>query len=80
MSIELEKMQIIKSKIKSAMMYPSIVILVSIAAVILLLLKVIPGIIQFFPANLELPWITQFVISASNYLQTNYIIIFLILI
>jgi len=55
MSIELEKVQNIKSKIKSAMMYPSIVILVSIGAVGILLIKVIPGIVKFFPANLPLP-------------------------
>jgi len=80
MSIELEKVQNIKSKIKSAMMYPSIVILVSIGAVGILLIKVIPGIVKFFPANLPLPWITQFVIAASNYLKTNYTTLIVILI
>ena len=76
MAVELEKFQAIKSKLKSAMMYPSIVLLVAIAAVIILLIKVIPSIIQIFPANLELPAITQFVIGASDYLKENYKIIF----
>jgi len=80
MSKEIEKFQSIKNKIKSAMMYPSVVISISIFAVIILLWKVIPSIIQIFPAWTSLPWITQFVINASNYIQTNYVMIFLILI
>lgn len=79
-SEELEKFQAIKSKIKSAMLYPSIVMIVAVIAVIILLWKVIPTIIKIFPPNTPLPWITKFVMSVSDYLQTSYLTIFVILI
>ena len=79
MATELERFEMLKKKLKSAMMYPAIVILISIWAVIILLWKVIPSIISIFPPGLELPAITQRVVAASNYLQTNYWKIFLIL-
>ncbi len=79
MSIELEKFQAIKGKVKSAMMYPSVVILISIFAVVILLWKVIPTIVTIFPPELDLPWITQFVINASNYLQESYMVVFSLL-
>lgn len=79
MSTELEKFQAIKSKIKSAMMYPAVVLFISIIAVIILLWKVIPTIVTMFPPELNLPWITQFVISSSDYLQENYMRVFSII-
>ena len=79
MAKELEKFELIKKKLKSAMIYPVIVIIVSIFAVIILLWKVIPSIIQIFPPGLKLPAITQFVVSASHYLQNNYMTIFFII-
>ena len=77
---ELEKSEILKKKIRSAMMYPMVVISVAIIAVIILLVQVIPNIIKVFPPGVELPWITKFVIASSDYIQNNYmkIIIFLI--
>jgi len=80
MAKELEKFQLIKGKLKSAMMYPMVVIFISIIAIVVLLVKVIPTIITIFPSNLELPWITKFVISASNYLQENWFIVITIII
>ncbi len=80
MAKELERFELLKKKLKSAMMYPTVVIIISILAVIVLLWKVIPTIIQIFPPGLELPAITQYVIAASNYLQHNYTTIFLILV
>ena len=79
MAKELEKFELIKKKLKSAMIYPAIVITVSIFAVIILLWKVIPTIIQIFPPGLELPAITQYVVAASHYLQNNYMTIFFVL-
>jgi len=79
MAKELERFEMIKKKLKSAMMYPAVVITVSILAVIILLWKVIPTIIQIFPPGLELPLITQRVVAASHYLQNNYTTIFFVL-
>lgn len=80
MSIELEKFQIIRWKIKSAMAYPTVVILISILAVIVLLRKVVPAIVEMFPPELPLPWITQFVIAASDFVQNNYFILMALII
>jgi type II secretory pathway component PulF len=49
MAKELEKFEMIKKKLKSAMMYPTVVIVISVLAVIVLLWKVIPTIIEIFP-------------------------------
>lgn len=78
MSIELEKFQMIKQKIKSAMMYPMVVIFITVLAVIILLRKVVPAIIEMFPPEVPLPWITQFVIAASDFIQTKYWIVLFI--
>jgi type II secretory pathway component PulF len=59
MANELEKFEMIKRKIKSAMMYPIVVLIITVIAVIILLVKVIPTIITIFPPNLELPDITS---------------------
>ena len=75
MANELEKFELIKKKLKSAMMYPSVVIVVAIFAVIILLVKVIPGILTIFPPDLELPFVTRAVMAVSDYLKVNYDIV-----
>ena len=80
MSVELEKFEMIKKKVKSAMMYPIIMLLVAMAAVVILLVKVIPSIIGIFPPWVELPWITLFVIGTSKFLQEKWWLLLAILI
>ncbi len=80
MARELKKFELIKKKLRSAMMYPSIVLVIATWAVIILLIKVIPAILTIFPANLELPAVTQFVMAASDYLQKNYIVVISVLV
>jgi type II secretory pathway component PulF len=55
MALELEKFELIRKKLKSAMIYPVMVIIIAIFAVIVLLLKVIPAITEIFPPGLPLP-------------------------
>jgi len=80
MAIELEKFELIKKKLKSAMMYPIVVIFVAVVAIIILLVKVIPTIIKIFPPDLELPEVTQIVINVSNFLQNNWMIVLTIVV
>jgi len=75
MAKELEKFELIKKKIKSAMMYPSVVIIVAVFAIIILLVKVIPSILTIFPPNLELPAVTRWVMAVSDFLQENYLLV-----
>jgi len=79
MAKELEKFELIKKKMKSAMMYPMVVILVAIVAIIILLVKVIPTIVVIFPADLELPAITRYVMAVSSFLQNYYVVVITIL-
>ncbi len=54
-------------KVKSAMTYPIIVLIIAIAVVIFLLLKIVPTFTELFnDQGATLPWITRFVMGASN--------------
>ncbi|MFN0061990.1 MAG: type II secretion system F family protein [Myxococcaceae bacterium] len=65
-----EKAEKLKRKVKGAMMYPSIVIVVAIGVVALLLLKVTPVFAKMFgDFGSELPAPTQFVVDMSEWLQ-----------
>ena len=67
-----EKAEKLKRKVKSAMSYPSIVIIVAIGVTALLLLKVTPVFAKMFSDfGSALPAPTQFVIDMSNWLQSN---------
>jgi type IV pilus assembly protein PilC len=67
----LEKSEAIKGKVKSAMMYPSVVMSVAVIIVIFLMVKVVPtfkDVFDSFGAKLPLP--TQIVINVSNFLAS----------
>jgi type IV pilus assembly protein PilC len=66
----LESSQEVNAKVKKAMMYPSLVILFTIAAVIVLLIFVMPAIVEMY-GDTELPGITQFMLDASDFLKKH---------
>ena len=77
----LESSQEINAKVKKASMYPIMMIWLTIVAVAVLLVKVFPTIIDMYGDPEELPWITKFMLSASEYLQANwYKIIFVVIV
>jgi len=69
LSTYIEKIVKLRSQVKSAMIYPVAVIAIAAFVVYIILWKVIPVFEQLF-AGLggEMPWITQAVIGASNFL------------
>jgi type IV pilus assembly protein PilC len=67
---ELENLQATKSKIKSAMTYPSMVLGFAAIAVVVLLIKVIPAMVAMFPSKDMLPSITLRVLAASEFVQS----------
>jgi type IV pilus assembly protein PilC len=68
----LEKTEALIRKVKGAMIYPSVILLVAIAAVVIMLLFVIPTFENMFASvNLTLPFPTRIVIGLSRLLQ-NY--------
>lgn len=75
-----EKNAELKSKIVWALTYPMVVIWLSIAMIITFMLFVIPKIQKMYnDANVNLPWLTEFVIAASEFLQENIILLSAIL-
>jgi len=73
----LEKNDKLKRKVKSAMSYPAIVMVVAFVVVSLLLLKVVPTFETMFAEfGGTLPAPTQFVINLSNWLQSNVLYVF----
>ncbi|MBA9084229.1 type IV pilus assembly protein PilC [Fontibacillus solani] len=70
-----EKNHIVREKIKSAMTYPIIVGLLSIAAVIYLLQGVVPQFVEMFDSfDAELPLITKMVLSLSESISNQWYI------
>ncbi len=68
--IQLHKAEAIRKKIKSAMMYPAILLMVAIGVVMIMLIKVVPVFQSMFgAAGQELPGPTQLVVMMSEFLR-----------
>ncbi len=84
LAIYLEKTQALRRKVKAAMVYPSVVVTMSILITAFLMLKVIPtfkGIFEVLGGSLPLP--TRVLIATSDFLASNilyFMAVFLILI
>lgn len=71
-----EKNNEIKSKIIGALIYPTIIISLSIIMIIGFMVFVIPKVQKMYvDARVNLPWLTQSVIDISVFLQNNFIMI-----
>ncbi|WP_045523441.1 type II secretion system F family protein [Neobacillus niacini] len=76
-----EKQHFTRQKIKSALTYPIVIGIIAIAVVIFLLVAVVPTFVKMFDdLEAELPAITKFVLSASNFVQSFWWLLALILI
>jgi type IV pilus assembly protein PilC len=74
----MEKAEKIKNKVKSAMIYPVVVLLAAVGILTFLLTKVIPRFEEIFRDLLEgksLPVVTQFVITASRVVRGNFLVV-----
>ncbi|MCK5529422.1 MAG: type II secretion system F family protein [Kiritimatiellae bacterium] len=74
----MEKAEKIKNKVKSAMVYPVVVLVAAFGILAFMLTSVIPKFEAIFNDLLEgqqLPGITRFVIGLSNFVQSNGIVI-----
>ena len=68
LAVYMEKTEAIKSRVKSALMYPTAVIIVSVLVVAIIMIKVIPAFKEVFTAfGADLPAPTLFVISMSEF-------------
>lgn len=76
-----EKQLRTRQKIQSAMAYPLTVAIIAIAVVVFLLVQVVPTFVTMFKENnAKLPWLTQAVVSSSNWMQHYWWILLLIII
>ncbi|MBQ4852237.1 type II secretion system inner membrane protein GspF [Pseudoalteromonas sp. MMG013] len=75
-----EQRQHMRSQITQAMVYPTILVIFAIAIVSVLLGTVVPQILKTFEKSKQvLPWTTEWVMAASNFVQ-NYWMISLVII
>lgn len=64
----LEKQQKLKAQIKSALLYPVIVIIMMVGVVIVMMVAVIPQLSTLYKSfNIELPFATQILVNASSF-------------
>jgi type IV pilus assembly protein PilC len=68
----IEKNVRLRSKVKQAMIYPVAIVIFAIAVAFFMLWKVIPIFASIFrDLGAELPWLTAFVVSLSDFIQKN---------
>ncbi|MBZ0269020.1 type II secretion system F family protein [bacterium] len=66
----IEKIEALKRKVKSALMYPAVVMLVAMGATLFMLMFIIPTFARMFSDfGAELPLPTQIVLGASNFIR-----------
>jgi len=85
MAIYYEKDTKVAGKVKNAMIYPCIVLIVTIIVVYVLVTQVVPQFAEMFSTMttadgepIPLPWTTQFLMDLSNFLNKWWLIIFLV--
>ncbi len=77
LSIQMEKATVLKKKIKGAMMYPSIVMMVMVIIAVLMMIYVMPQITSTFKGmGKELPATTTFLINSSDFMVAHTIAVF----
>lgn len=81
MSTHFEKENKTNNKVKSAMIYPAVLSVVSIAAIIFIMTFVVPTFVEIFEQEgITLPVITRITIGISKFLSSNIILITIVLI
>jgi len=77
LSIQMERSSSLKKKIKGAMMYPSIVVIILVIIGILMMIYVMPSITATFEGiDAELPGTTMALIAVSTFMSNNIILTF----
>jgi type IV pilus assembly protein PilC len=81
LAVYFEKQHATRQKVKSAMTYPVVVGIIAIGVVIFLLTSVVPTFVTMFAdMGAELPAITQFVLTASKFMQKFWWLVILLIV
>lgn len=76
-----ERAQETKQKLKSAMIYPIVMLFVCITVVTVMMVKVVPNLVSMFERNnMELPALTRGLIASSNFLVNYGVFVLLFLV
>ncbi|HCW53498.1 MAG TPA: type II secretion system protein F [Clostridium sp.] len=80
MATHFEKENKIRNKVKNAMIYPIILSLVAIVAVVFILIYVMPTFNDIFSqTSTELPWYTRMLLGSGDFLKDNGLLLLLII-
>jgi type IV pilus assembly protein PilC len=81
LAVELEEKQSLQGKLKGALIYPAIILVVIVAVIALLMFVLVPEMSEIYGEfGAELPWTTQFLISASQFVTAYWWLVLTILI
>ncbi len=76
LAIFIDKIVKLKRAVRSAMIYPSVILSIAFGVVVIILWKVIPVFRTLFEGfNVELPLLTRMVIGLSSFLQSYFVLI-----
>lgn len=74
-----EKSALLKARIRKALSYPAAVLAVTMIVTVLMLTKVVPQFARTFASmNAELPWLTQILLQASDYVRSHLLLLCLL--
>ena len=74
----MEDSETLKGRVKKAMMYPTFVLAIGLVIVMVIMVAVVPKFVSIFSSsNMDLPFITQILITVSDYLKANFISVLL---
>lgn len=80
LAVNMEKTEILKGKVKGAMMYPIIVMVVAFSITFLLLTLVVPTFTKMFTeAGMQLPGLTQAIVDLSDFLKVFWWLVLMII-
>jgi len=81
LSLQLERENDLKSKIRGALIYPAVIVFTMIGIGILMLIMVVPKLAQTFKdLGVELPLTTKIIIGLGNFLASNWLLFIILII
>jgi type IV pilus assembly protein PilC len=68
-------------KVRNAMIYPIIVLILLVVSTIGMLIFVVPKLTTLYSSfNAEMPWVTKLLLAMSDFFKTNYLYIFIVIV
>ena len=82
MQLYFSEMEKTKKQMVTALTYPMLIMVLACAALIFIMVYIVPQFVTIYEDmdNAELPWITVFVLDLSNFLQTQWVMIILVIV